>query len=196
MQFLIALMLFTGSLTNNQPISPDNAKQLQAIDILKHDPWDLVMDVSWSTDGSILAVSSGGYVRLYESSNLDLINEVQIGSLSHSVNFSPDGKWLAVGSWDGAIRIWGVSELKNSDLSSQAPEILIAAHKKGVNSIVFDLANESIASGGIDRVAKIWDINTGENLVGLIGGALTIPAVAFIPDDTTLAMLKMGMSSV
>jgi len=184
----MALMLLTGPLSNNETISPDNAEQLQTIEILKHKPWDLVMDVSWSPDGSILAVSSGEYVRLYKSSNLALIKELKIDSLSHSIKFSPDGKQLAVGSRDGVIRIWETSRILNTTSTSQEPDIQIAAHKKGVNSIAFDSANHSIASGGNDRVAKIWDIATGEYLVGLIGGGLTIPAVAFIPDDETLAL--------
>jgi WD40 repeat protein len=129
-------------------------------------------------------------VRLYESSNLELINQLKIDALSHTVKFSPDGKWLAVGSRDGGIRIWEASKVKNSDFTSPAPDIQIAAHKKGVNSIVFNSISESIASGGNDRVAKIWDIVTGANLVGLIGGSLTIPAVAFIPDDETLALVN------
>jgi WD40 repeat protein len=113
---------------------------------------------------------------------------LKIDALSHTIKFSPDGEQLAVGSRDGVIRIWELSRILTTPSTSLEPEIKIAAHNKGVNSIVFDTMNQRLASGGIDRVAKIWDAATGKYLVGLIGGGLTIPAVEFIPDDETLAL--------
>lgn len=182
------LLLLVNSLVSKEIITPENAQELFPIEIIEHDPWDLVMDTAWSPDGKRLAVSSGNYLRVYDSQNLSLLNKLEIGSLSHSVEYSSNGKWLAVGSRDGFIRIWEVSKIENSNPDSPAPVIKIEAHKKGVNSIVFDSSGERIASSGNDAVAKVWDIETGENQANLIGGTLTIPAVEFIIDEKSLAL--------
>lgn len=186
----LVVLLFLSASVPDEIISPESVTRLQPIEVIEHEPWDLVMDLSWSPDGRWLAAASGGNVRIYESQDFTLAHEFLVGALSHAVEFSPNGRWLAVGSRDGEIRIWEFESIQNSNLEIPAADIQITAHEKGVNSLEFDSVNKSIASGGNDRIAKIWDLTAGDYRVGLIGGALTIPSVSWIPDDSTLGLLN------
>ncbi len=75
-------------------------------------------------------------------------------------------------------------------LRQPLPYLEIEAHKKGVNSVVFDPSNRYLASGGNDAVARFWDLETGNKLGEMIGGTFAVPAIAFSPDGKTLAVVN------
>jgi len=66
-----------------------------------------------------------------------------------SINFSPDGRWLASGSDDGYIRIW--------DVNSGEASILLSGHIWN-NSVIFNHNSRTLVSGGDDNNIKLWDI--------------------------------------
>ncbi len=78
---------------------------------LRYTPWELVMAVAWSPDGTSLAVSAGDNIHLYRADSWERITTVYIGALTHSLAFSPQGGWLAAGSRDGNLRLWKVADL-------------------------------------------------------------------------------------
>ena len=66
--------------------------------------------VAFSPDGSMLAASSDGAIRLWDMKKGRPIGGKMCGhtdSVGH-LRFSPDGKWLASASWDGTARVWEV----------------------------------------------------------------------------------------
>lgn len=78
---------------------------------------------------------------------------------------SPDCKILATRRADGKIRLW--------DLASGTPGLLLDADHGGgdnVNDraiadgvvILFSPDNKTLATGGIDGLVKLWDVDTGE----------------------------------
>ncbi|AFY93242.1 NB-ARC domain-containing protein [Chamaesiphon minutus] len=75
-----------------------------------------------------------------------------------SVAFSPDGGFLASGSFDRTIRLW--------DLHTGECLQVLAGHESGVFSVAFipqhGTARQLLASSSADATIRIWDIATGE----------------------------------
>jgi WD40 repeat protein len=157
---------------------------------LQFGPWDLVMALAWSPGGKNLAISAGDTIYIYRAQDWQQLSSFEIGALTHSLAYSPDGAWLASGSRDGYVRVWATASLEGA---SQVPPVLVLqAHRKGVNSVAFSppaAAQGSIlASGGNDAVARFWDPGSGENLGLMVGGTFAVPSIAFLPDGSQLAV--------
>jgi len=171
-------------------IDPQSTPQLSQFHAIEYPPWSLVMAIAWSPNGKVLAVSAGDNVYLYSSENYELISRFEIGALTHSLAFSPDGTWLAAGSRDGYLRVWKVAPFSGALTENYPPHLEFLAHKKGVNSVVFSSSGELLGSGGNDAVARIWAVSSGELLGEVIGGTYAVSAIAFTADGTTLAMVN------
>jgi WD40 repeat protein len=171
-------------------ITPQNAAALTQLAEVSFGPWDLVMAAAWSPNGQYLAVSAGDQVYVYYAQDWQRLAAVETGALTHSLAYSPDGRWLAAGSRDGIVRIWDANSLINSDQIT--PALTLQAHRKGVNSLAFSPATgplgSILASGGNDAVARFWDVGSGENLGLMVGGTFAVPSIAFMPDGRQLAV--------
>jgi WD40 repeat protein/serine/threonine protein kinase len=55
-------------------------------------------------------------------------------------------------------------------------------HTSSVNSVAFSPDGERLATGSADKIVKIWDINTGKELLSLAGHKGPINSLAFAPD--------------
>ena len=68
-----------------------------------------------------------------------------------AVTFSPDGKILAAGHWNGSIRLWDVKRLKRLKTFG-------TGNTSAVKSLDFSPCGKQLASGASDTTIKIWDI--------------------------------------
>ncbi len=60
-------------------------------------------------------------------------------------------------------------------------------HSHGVWAVAFAPDGLTLASGGVDRFGRLWDIETGRMLKSLRGHTHDIRAIVFTPDGQTLA---------
>lgn len=205
MRYLLAVfLLFVGGkpgadffLSAQQPLSrtaaPINAVATQGasdypvVKTLTFGDWDLVTALAWSPDNTTLVAAVSDRLYSYDCQTWETTWEYKVGAFTQSLAFSPDGDMLAAGSRDGVVRIWR-GLLISGPGGNFPPALEIEAHKKGVNSVAFDPLNRYLASGGNDAVARFWDSQSGEKMGEIIGGSFAVPAIAFSPDGTVLAV--------
>src|SRR5262249_33265697 len=108
----------------------------------------------------------------------------------HSVAFAPDGKTLATGSGDGALKLWDMATTPN-------PSML--QHAAAVHSFAFSPDGKSLVATA-DFRAQVWDVATGHQRATFAvsgAGALSPNRATFAcrgPDNTVkLSDAKTGI---
>lgn len=72
--------------------------------------------------------------------------------------------------------------------SAQKPELVVqTGHSDEVRSVAFSPDGKTLASGGLDNAAKLWDVSTGAELRTLNGHSDWVNSVTFSPDSRILA---------
>ncbi len=97
----------------------------------------------------------------------------------HSVAFSPDGQFLAMGDTYNQVHLYQVADGKQ--------QVVCVGHTDWVWSVSFSPDGKVLASSGKDKNIKLWDVNSGECLVTLQGHSNGIASVAFAPKGNILA---------
>ncbi len=105
---------------------------------------------------------------------------VQTGHASpaRSVALSGDGKYLASGSDDHAVKVW--------DMASGQELKTLRGHTDRVNSVAFSPDSKILASGSWDHKIRLWDVASGR-LLQTLSHDEGVNVVAFSPDGRMLA---------
>jgi WD40 repeat protein len=180
-------------LPDDSPISLSNVSNLREVTLIRFEPWEMVTALDWSPDGRYLAVAAGNAVFLYalapNGNSFKRLDQINVGSLTPSLAFSPPGDLLAAGSMDGWLRVWSITGLVNAGSQELlALQLAVEAHKKGVNWVAFSPGAELLASAGNDAMVRLWDLQTGQPVRSIIGGTYVIPSVTFTQDGVYLAI--------
>jgi WD40 repeat protein/serine/threonine protein kinase len=98
--------------------------------------------------------------------------------------FSHRGRYLASASADGQVRLWDATRLTEK----QVPLHTLKARNRGQGlTLAFSPDDRRMVTGGEKNTAKIWDVETGQELKTLEGHGGDIYAVAFSPDGRWVA---------
>lgn len=99
--------------------------------------------------------------------------------LVNAACFSPDGQWIASGSFDGSVRLWHGRTGK------------FVATLRGHVGAVYQLAwsgdSRMLASGSKDSTVKVWELKTKKLKVELPGHADEVYSVDWSPDGERVA---------
>jgi WD40 repeat protein len=96
-----------------------------------------------------------------------------------SVAWSPDGRCVATGSYDGTVKVW--------DAAGGRELTTLSGHDDWVRSVAWSPDGERLASGSDDGTIKVWDAASGRELTTLSGHDHTVLTVAWSPDGRHLA---------
>jgi WD40 repeat protein len=166
---------------------------------------DRIRRFGLSADGKYLATASQDMAKVWDlASGRELVAIRDPGGPLFGVDISPDGSRLVTGGTDNMARIWKLN-LTPGAASAELVRTL-AGHAEGppvggifygLTTVVFSPDGTKLATGGVDKFAKVWDVETGQELLSVLvdtdGSGVT--RLAFSPDSRSLATASDSIPS-
>jgi len=95
------------------------------------------------------------------------------GRHGQAVSFSPDGRMLASGGQDAAVRFWNTAD--------GAAAFALEGHRRIVNDVLLPDAATAISASS-DRTVRVWDLRSRSAALTLSGHRDAVTALAWVPD--------------
>lgn len=140
---------------------------------------DRVNAVRFSPDGQALATGGGEPTRSGEIKLWNVADGAFLGAFTNvhsdaifSLDYSPDGKYLASSSADRFVRVL--------DLATGKIVRAFEGHTSYVLGVAWKADSRTLASAGADNVIKIWDFTTGDRKKNIDGATKEITSISFV----------------
>jgi eukaryotic-like serine/threonine-protein kinase len=148
-----------------------------------------VFCVAWHPKGHLIASSGFDAVRVWDARTKREVFKCPAAlgknTLPYSaVAFSPDGRYLVTGKFDGAVRVW--------DGGTGREVGMLDTHKREIRGLGFSRDGKHLASASGDGIVKLWDatrLNDKQEVRHTLCARVPGPSVnvAFSPDGRRLA---------
>jgi WD40 repeat protein len=123
--------------------------------------------------GLVAAADFCGAITIWDAHTGRLLAQFTNPGEISQIAFAPNGRDLAVGSWDSTITIW--------DVSTRHPVAVLHGHTLGVDDVAYSPNGALLASASLDDTARIWDPANGR-LLRVWREAEPVTSVAFSSD--------------
>jgi len=136
-----------------------------------------IIYVEYSSDGSRIAVAGSSVVHVLNTSTYEI--EKQLSGTArkiYSVAFSPDGNRIASADGIGKVEIWYDYEKEKT----------FSVSNNAVLSVCWSPDGKKIVTGDDDGHLKIFDVETGEELINILAHADGVTSVDFSSDGKTI----------
>jgi WD40 repeat protein/tRNA A-37 threonylcarbamoyl transferase component Bud32 len=135
----------------------------------------------------LIATTSRGQVSIWSVPDGKLLQEPQqIRSTIQPTELASDGKRFGTGSVDGFVRVWDVSTGRT---------LIEMKHGSEINSIGFSPDSRWIASAGEDHRVQVWDSQTGNRKISLVGHKNEVMRVRFTPDGLRIITASLDRTA-
>ena len=139
-----------------------------------------VNDLAFHPDGKRLAVAGSEVVEVWDLEARKKVQELKgHEKWVYAVAYSPDGRWLATGGWDKAIKL--------RDAATGEERQTIFAHEGFVLDLAFRPNSAALFSTSEDRSVRILQMPTGRRLGTLHGHTDFVQALSFRADGREVA---------
>lgn len=136
-----------------------------------------ITDLAFDPQGSHLAASGNATteaVHLLSISSGAVLLALQVDREPTSLAYTPDGRRLAIGTWDEIIEVW--------DPRAGQRLGLLAGHTGPVWSVAYSKDGKHLASGSEDGTLRLWSGVSGDPRTALVPPSTTSRAVEFYAD--------------
>jgi WD40 repeat protein len=150
--------------------------------------------VHFSPTGKLVMTASQGkglghpdYLRLWDASTGKQLKVFSLLGSPCGARFTPDGKYVAVlgeGAKDKPMP-YGVIFC---NIETGKPEHEFLGHKWAAKTFAISGDGALVASGGPDKLVKVWDVKNRKELLSISPGMEEISSLAFSPDIGVLAI--------
>src|SRR5205823_3570310 len=100
-----------------------------------------------------------------------------------AVAWSPDGKYIASGSWDGGVQVWDAS----TGNYVFAYRHIDPVHTATVHALQWAPDSKRLASASADKTVQMWDISVRKLLFTYRGHADIVLDIAWAGGGTNIA---------
>lgn len=112
-----------------------------------------VTALAWD-GGPVLASAGGGQILLWSMDDGRVLHVLPADRPVRALAMSPDGRTLASGGDDPAVRLW--------DVRTGKATASLSGHTDWVQCLAFSPDGKHLASGGYDGAARLWDVAAGK----------------------------------
>ena len=145
--------------------------------------------VRFSPDGTRLAVASfsrPGKVYIYDLKKRKIEKRYDFKARITDVDFSPNGKLLAVATYDGWNFQW--IDLASHERTNPSANY----HRNGLTAVRFSPDGQTVATSAKDRTIKIWNLHTKTCYSTLRAGSGPVYSLDFTNSGDSIVSLSEG----